>query len=243
MKKDQSLKIQFHWTTKLSEQKKQDWNDKLFELSKENLSVITKEYLRKRIDRYEGMITAHSKGKLVGYMFTHIYEAQFPIVKMPTVHIGLTVVDRKFRGQNMAGKFAYQVYLATKEKLGGSFFFSGVLLTSKCSSPISFLRMQKASLNFGLPRIKNEEELDLISNSAISKYISKIITKTISNSENPSFLLKDVNDDSGFKLESENYQPRNPFEAKTIKYFERHVMPKNELLYVSWVHPTFLLWW
>lgn len=239
----ESIQISHYWTHLLSSEMKAKWAQELHNLSQSNLNKITKDYLEKRLNKYESLLVAHDNKEIIGYMFSHIYETSFVFFKVPTVHIGLTVVDKKYRRQNIAGRFAYNVYLATKEKLGGSFFLSGVILTSKCSSPISFLRMQRASLNFGLPRIKNEKDFTFLSRSSPSQKLSQILTNTIAGETSSDYLLRNVNIDSGFQLENEEFIGRNTKEQNTIDFFKRNVMPHNELLFVSWVHPVFLLWW
>ena len=242
LKRNPGFDVTYLFTDQMSPEDKDKVLEDIYILSVNNVDKITKEYLRARLEKYQVLILAYEGEQLLGFMFNHLYSMNFLFIKYPVVHVGLTIVDKAHRRRNITGYFSAAIYRAAKERMGLMSLGFGLFLTSKCSSPISFLRIMKASMNFGLPKIKDTDRLDKFSSSGLGRRFSKKITSIIASETNRDFKVLSANDDSNFQLEKEKFSPRNQREEKIFDYFDKHIMPQNELVFVSWMHPVFLLW-
>ncbi len=218
--------------------------EQLTVFSHHQVAAITREYIEARVRKYNTLALLWSDdsvdAKLAGFGFAHVQDFSFGI-KVPWIHYGLMIIDKSYREQRGSTKLAREIvsYVCTQRRWKMS--VTGVLLTAKCSSPISFMRLHLGSYRTGFPRIKSGASFDFLTRSKPMRLLSRKISQALGVEATEDFLIRDVNKDSGFSLERETYWAHTSYQDRIIDYFHRHVLPENELIFVTWC-PAVGLW-
>ena len=215
----------------------------LHSMAKQNVKEITKEYLQFRLNRYPFITLAWAGGEpntLLAFCFSKIYFMPFLFFNIPVFHLGLTVVAKNQRGKKISSSAFYSLYDFAKKnhfvkKTG--IFFTGALLSAKCSSPVSFLKIKSSAFHLNWPRVKNENSLSWFSRSFLSRRLSLKLSWLLADQASQDFILKQVNKKSGFQLEEENYSFSSKKSNVIVRFFKKNIMPHNELITVVWFHP------
>jgi hypothetical protein len=223
-------------TKNLSEIDRTQLAQTLHALAVRNTATITVEYLLKRVNNYGIISFAYNKETLVGFGFAD--ERLMPLgpFKIPLVHFGLMIIDTDWRGERVSRIVSRSIVKHIVKKNPWRSLM-GFAVSAKCSSPVSFYRLQQASLRLGWPRFTKQGELDRLSKLAPCRKLSKSVTLALGLPQVEDFIISGVNEDSGFKLAAENYHTNCSYEEKVLSFFEKHVIPNNELLFVTYGHP------
>ena len=227
----------------LSPAERQSLFSELHSMAAKNVKEITEEYLTVRINRYP-YITLVRKGgadnALTAFCFSKIYFLPILFFDIPVFHLGLTVVAQHQRGKKISSTAFYSVYdFAVKNRLVKAFslFFTGALLSAKCSSPVSFLKIKSSAFHLNWPRVKNENSLSWLSRSHLSGNLSLKLSRLLANQISKDFILRQVNKKSGFQLAEENYSFSSKKSNAVVQFFKKNIIPHNELITVVWFHP------
>jgi hypothetical protein len=218
--------------------------DELTRFSQTQVASITRDYLLTRARKYNMLALLWSDqspdAELAGFGFAHVQEFSIG-VKLPWIHYGLMIIDKSFRERRASTQLARSIVSNVCQQRRLRMSMTGVLLTAKCSSPISFMRLHLGSFRTGFPRIKTGARFDFLTRSLPMRLLSRRISQALGAEATDDFLIRDVNKKSGFSLEREIYWAHTPYQDRVIDYFHRHVLPDNELLFVTWC-PSVGLW-
>lgn len=222
----------------LSESERLILCQKLYDFSLRNTSEITSEYLLKRLTNYNILCLATSNNDVVGFGFADYRKitAGFPLI-----HFGLMIIDLDWRGDRLSRLISRSTVKYVTKKNGFKTYLIGFAISAKCSSPVSFYRLQQASLKLGFPKFTKDGDLNFVSKTKMGKQLSHSIARTLGLGDVDNFLLLDSNVNSGFMLAKEDYITNNFYEEKVVSFFKKNVIPNHEVLFVSYGHPVFIL--
>jgi hypothetical protein len=228
------MKIESHSLVRLNDSEKEVLSKELYDFSKTNTSEITQAYLLKRLSSYGHLTLVKVEDRIVGFGF-----ADFRKIKrrFPLIHFGLMIIDKDWRKKRISLKICKNIVKAATEASGPFCFLTGFAVSAKCSSPVSFYRLQQGTFRIGFPRITSQGELSGVTRSVVGKKISMAVAEALQLGQIEDYLLRNANDDSGFRLSTETYRTNSRYEAGVLRYFESRVMPLSELLFVSYTHP------
>ncbi len=229
----------------LSDRDKGYFFNAFYNLSKRNLQTITKEYLDHRFKKYKiiGFFFNKENNEIMAFSFFTYYTASYKFLKIPIFHYGLTVVDESIRGQAVLTSLSKSIYHFLKDRKiinPISVWVLGLLFTSKCSTPVSFLKIRKTNFSFNWPKIKNEQSLSYLSGTSLSMKLSRFLSQTISTQTTGDYIIRDVNNSNDYALKKEAYKFSSKKDKMTVGFFKNHIQPCNELITISWCHPIFL---
>ena len=235
------MKIQTFFIKDLSPQEVEQLLSSLHTLAVRNLKTVTLEYLKKRMKNYDIITLVYGKtsNELLGFSFSHIYFLPFLVFQIPVFHIGLTLVSQSFRKRHISAVLFLSVYdfLIKKNIVKKTVYLTGALLTAKCSTPVSFLKIKKSSSHTNWPRIRSPHKLSRLSYFWMSKAFSRHLSRLLSGTETDDFILRDVNKESGFQLAQEEYLFHSKKDRVIVQFFKNNIMPNNELITAVWFHP------
>ena len=241
--KKELLSVKSRILSELSEEEKKEVLSSLYSLARGNLGNITLEYLEKRLKNYKIITLIYSQeGKeLMGFSFSQIYF--FSFLKIPVFHCGFTLLSRSFRGRGISIILCASLHKLLLEKKMMNrflFFFSGILFTAKCSSPVSFLRIKHFTRYFSWPQIKDENCLSWFSRTKPSVFLSRFLSYRLSEQKIDDFILRGVNSGEDYQPDKEKYSFTSKRDQAVVRFFEKHIIPHNELIIIAWFHPIFL---
>ena len=235
------MKIQTFFIQDLSPKEAEHLLSSLYVMAVRNLKTITPEYLKKRMKNYEIITLVYEKksDELLAFSFSHIYFLSCFIFQIPVFHIGLTLVSKSFRGRHISALLFLSVYdfLTKKNVVKKTVYLTGALLTAKCSTPVSFLKIKKSSSHTNWPRIRSHNKLSRLSCSWMSRAFSRHLSRLLSGTETDDFILRDVNKESGFQLAQEEYLFHSKKDRVIVQFFKNNIMFNNELITAVWFHP------
>jgi hypothetical protein len=211
--------------------------ENILKFSSTNTASITLPYIEKRMSSYGVLSIASHKGKIIGFGFADSRFMKLGFLKkIPLIHFGLMIVDQEWRGERVSAKLTKAIANSVIKK-NRKTWLTGFAVSAKCSSPVSFYRLQQGSLRLGLPKFNKHGELRPLSRSVVGKKISASVSEALNIDVVDDFLVKGVNADSGFHLQQEVYKTNSRFEDDVLHFFNRNVIPDNEVLFVTYVHP------
>jgi hypothetical protein len=226
----------------LSESELNNLCQDLYVFSLPNIQEITSEYLRKRLTGYSLLSLAYSESKIVGFSFGDYRNLSLGVFrKIPLIHFGLLIIDRNWRSERVSRYLSLGLVKFVIKKAGPMIFITGFAISAKCSSPVSFYRLQQASLRIGFPKFDNKGELNFLSRSWAGRVLSESISRALNLENIEDFVLLNSNSESGFKLSPEDYPTNSAYEEKVVSFFKKKVIPENEVLFISYAHPVFAL--
>lgn len=216
--------------------------EKLYQFSNPNTQKITPAYLLKRLKNYNVLSVATSQDKIIAFGFADYRKITVePVRNFPLIHFGLMIVDSEWRGDRVSRLLSKCTVKFVTRKNGIKTFFTGFAISAKCSSPVSFYRLQQASLKLGFPKFNKHGELDSLSKSRIGKTLSQNISRTLGMDGIGNFIIENSNVSSGFQLSEENYVTNTTYEKNVLSFFKKNVLPHHEVLFISYGHPFFIL--
>ena len=228
------------------EEEKKELVLSLYRFAQKNLKKITLDYLKERADSYQ-IITLIEKGgqggRLLGFSFSKMRRTPFLFFKIPVFHCGLTVLSREYRGRSISieiGADLYRTVLKKKMVSRPVMLFAGILFTAKCSTPVSFLKIKRFTSYISQPEIKDESNLSFLSRTKPLKALSRSLSRTLAGQNSEDFILRDINKNGDYLPDEEEYVFSSKKDQNTVRFFEKHILPHNELITVSWFHPVFL---
>ena len=230
--------------SELSLKEKKKMLSSLYFMARNNLETITPEYLEKRMENYRILTLIQKKGEektVRGFSFSQIYF--FSVLKIPVFHCGFTLLSRDFRGKSLSLVICASLHrlLLNKRMVNRFlFFFSGILFTAKCSSPVSFLKIKHFTRYLSWPQIKDEDRLSLLSRSKPSVALSRFLSCLLARKKVDDFILRDVNSGDDYQPDKEGYSFTSRRDQTVVRFFEKHIIPHNELITIAWFHPLFL---
>lgn len=214
----------------------------LYDFSRHNTFKITPEYLLKRLKNYNILCYAKSGDNIVGFGFADFRKLSLSFFKnLPLIHFGLMIIDNGWRGDRLSRIISRSTVKFVVKKNGYKTYFTGFAVSAKCSSPVSFYRLQQASLKLGFPKFNTQGDLNYVSKTFMGRKLSQCIAKALELGDIQDFILKDTNVDSGFMLSQEDYVTNSPYEKKVLNFFNKNVIPHNEVLFMTYAHPIFVL--
>jgi hypothetical protein len=224
----------------LSESELNELCQNLYNFSLRNTQEITPEYLMKRIIGYSILCLVYSGDQIVGFGFADYRELSLGLLKkFPLIHFGLMIIDRDWRGERISRFMTKSIIRFVVKKAGLRVMISGFAVSAKCSSPVSFYRLQQGSFNIGFPKFNRTGDLHFLSRSKIGKTLSQSIAKALNLGTISDYLLLNSNTESGFKLSKEEYITNSAYEEKVLNFFKKNVIPDNEVLFITYAHPIF----
>ena len=230
--------------SEFSEKEKKELLISLYHLAQKNLKRITWSYLKARADSYQIITLIEKGGDLLGFSFSHIHSLPVLFFQIPVFHCGLTVLERKYRGRRISIDICASLYRTVlKKKLinRAVMFFTGILFTAKCSTPVSFLKIKRFAPHISQPEIKDENNLSHLSRTKPLKALSRSLSRILARQSSEDFILKGVNKNSCYLPDEEEYVFSSKTDQIAVRFFEKHILPHNELITVSYFHPV-LLW-
>jgi hypothetical protein len=233
-----SVEIECLETKLLGDSAKDDLCNKLLEFASGNTESISYEYILKRLNSYSIICISKNGEEIVGFGFADFRNISISVLqKLPLLHFGLMIIGNEWRGDRLSRLISITTVKFLTKKVGPKIYLTGFAVSAKCSSPVSFYRLQQASLKLGFPKFNPEGELDIVSRSRFGKVISKSVSLALGLDQIEDFVISDCNANSGFQLNKENYTVNSPYEEKVLKFFKKNVIPYNEVLFLTYGHP------
>lgn len=217
--------------------------EELYSLSIRNVARISREYLRKRLVRYNTLLVARQEsGEIAGFMCSHISEVPtgLKFFKMPLLHFGLSIVDEPFRAQRLARTLPETLISYLARRFTFRFFTVGIILSAKCSSPASYRTIQRATEPTFWPRLAaiNGSASSIVCQAFFFRSLVPGIKAElqIEPSDTADLILRGVNDNGEFELAKESYS--SAIDSTTHDYFAEVLIPsRSEILSFGIWHP------
>ena len=230
----------------VSEEEKRKLIFSLYRLAQKNLKKITLDYLKERADSYQIITLVEEGGHggvLLGFSFSKMRHIPFFFFKIPVFHCGLTVLSREYRGRRISIEICaslYRIVLKKKMVRRSVTLFVGILFTAKCSTPVSFLKIKRFTSHISQPEIKDEDSLSPLSRTKPLRALSRSLSRLLARQSSEDFILRGINKNGDYLPDEEEYVFSSKKDQITVRFFEKHILPHNELITVSWFHPVFL---
>jgi hypothetical protein len=226
----------------LTDFEREDLCQRLFAFSEGNILTITYEYLLKRLTNYNILCLALSDDQIIGFGFAnHCRISLSRFRNLPLIHFGLMIIGNDWRGDRVSSIISKCLARFVIKKSGIKTYLTGFAISAKCSSPVSFYRLQQGSMKLGFPKFDSKGELDFISKTKIGQTLSQSVSEALGLGAITDFVIRDSNLDSGFQLAKEKYITNSPYESKVLAFFQKKVIPHNEVLFISYAHPILAL--
>lgn len=153
---------------------------RLFAFSEGNIESITYEYLLKRLTNYNILSLASSDEKIVGFGFANQSRISLRRLKnIPLIHFGLMIIDNDWRGDRVSRIISKCLARFVIKRSGMKTYLTGFAISAKCSSPVSFYRLQQGSMKLGFPKFDRKGELDFISKTKIGQTLSQSVSEAL----------------------------------------------------------------
>lgn len=214
--------------------------DELYSLAARNVEHVERCYIEKRLAQYNTVLTARNEdGSLAAFMCSNITSMQTPLpfLRLPMLHFGLSVVDHPSRAKGIARELPRVLIRRLGTLFPLRFFFFGIVLTAKCSSPASFRTIQRATEPLFFPRL---DERDLLVVPEFLTWAVRSVRAALRLDTQDSILLAGANADGQFRLAPETYDDTK--DPALFRHFARHILPsQSEVIAFGLWHPIKLL--
>jgi hypothetical protein len=241
-RKSRKFLLKVYQLKSLSADERLDLCQRLLSFSESNTQETTLEYLQKRAESYSHLCLALAEDKIVGFGFADKRSLKLSLFRnFPLIHFGLMIIDKEWRGERISRAISLHLIRSISKEVGPTIYLTGFAVSAKCSSPVSFYRLQQASLKIGFPKFNQKGALDNLSQSFVGKALSRSISRALNLGDIENFVIRDVNKESGFRLHQEEYKTNSSYEEKVLTFFQKNVIPNNEVLFISYTHPVIAL--